>query len=87
MVRRLLSRFAVAHADELRVHVMRSPLAAIGVAFAAGLAAGSSGYTSRLVKRESFEAALAIVGSMLFATARDAVMRSAREWMQQRTVH
>jgi hypothetical protein len=87
MVRRLLVRFAVAHADELRVHVTRNPLAAVGVAFVAGLAAGSTGYTSRLVRRETIEAALAIVGSMLFAAARDGVMRSARDWMQQRTVH
>lgn len=89
MVRRLLARFALAHADELRGHVTRNPIAAVAVAFAAGVVAGRTGFTSRLVRRETVDAVIAICASLVFATAKDVAVRSAREWMQQRprTVH
>jgi hypothetical protein len=81
MVRRVLARFAVAHADELRQHVKRHPLAAIGVAFAVGAVAASGKHSSRFVRRETLDVVMATVGTMLFGLVKDAAVRTGRDWV------
>ena len=83
MMRRVLVRFAVAHADELRQHVSRNPLAAVGVAFAAGLVAASTKHSSRFVRRETLDIVLATVGTMLFGLVKDATVRAGRDWLDE----
>jgi hypothetical protein len=84
MVRRVLARFAVAHADELRHHVTRHPLAAVGVAFVAGIVAANSKYSSRFVRRETLDVVVATLGTMLFGLVKDATVRAGRDWIDER---
>ena len=84
MVRRLVARYALAHVDELRWQVSRTPLVAVGAALVVGLAAGGSRHASRFVRREAVQAGIAVVGSLLFGVARKAAVQAARDWMAQR---
>jgi len=84
MVRRLVASFALSHVDELRWQVSRTPLAAVGAAFVAGLAAGGSRHASRFVRREAVHGALAVVGTMLLGVVKRAAVQAAREWMHAR---
>jgi hypothetical protein len=84
MVRRLVARYALGHVDELRWQVSRTPLVAVGAALVIGLAAGGSKHASRFVSREAVQAAIAVVGSLLFGVAKKAAVQAAREWMEQR---
>jgi hypothetical protein len=84
MVRRVLARFAVAHADELRQHVARHPLAAVCVAFAAGLVVARGEHSSRFVRRQTLDVVVAAVGTALFGLAKDAAVRAGRDWIDER---
>ena len=81
--------------DRLKAHIVAHPHAAVGIAFAAGLLLGGRGRRSKssrdqsaAVKSSVLGAAMATLGSVVFALAKNLMLHqlsgSAKTWWDQR---
>ena len=84
MLSDLVGRFTLDHAKDLGRYVAKNPLIAVGAAIAIGVIAARGGKMSRVMRRELFDAALAVAGTLAITVAKDAAVHAARDWAERR---
>jgi hypothetical protein len=80
----LVGRFTLDHAKDIGRYVAKNPLVAVGAAVAIGVIVARGGRLSRTMRRELFDAALAVAGTLAVSVAKDAAVHAARDWADKR---
>lgn len=84
MLRDLVGHFTIDHAKDIGRYVAKNPLIAVGAAVALGVIVARGGRLSHTMRRELFDAALAVAGTLAITVAKDAAVHAARDWAERR---
>jgi hypothetical protein len=84
VLRDLLGSFTVDHAKDIGRYIAKNPLVAVGAALALGVIVARGGKLSHTMRRELFDAALAVAGTLAITVAKDAAVHAARDWADRR---
>jgi hypothetical protein len=82
--RDLVGRFTLDHVKDVGAYVKKNPWVAVGAAVALGIVVARGGRMSRMMRRELFDAVLAVAGTLAVTVAKDAAVHAARDWAERR---